>query len=96
MRVFLVTGAGVSAESGLGTFRDNDAVVLPGSNLIVGRKPFSFDDRAAGRDWSLLVLRRKRDRAHLTLEFDQHVGRFVLGNVVLISPGMKPVMPWSG
>ncbi len=33
---------------------DDDAVVRPRSNLIVGRKPFSFDDRAAGRDWSWL------------------------------------------
>src|SRR3984893_5433117 len=30
----------------------DDAVARLRSNLIVGREPFSFDNRAAGRDWS--------------------------------------------
>src|SRR5450759_3059912 len=31
----------------------DDAVALLRSNPIIGREPLSFDDRAAGRDWSL-------------------------------------------
>ena len=48
-------------------------------DIVIGRQPFSLDDGAAGRDWALLVLRRKGDRAHFTLEFGQHMRRLVLG-----------------
>ena len=36
---------------------DDDAIARLTGNLIIGREPLSLDDRAAGRDWVLLVLR---------------------------------------
>src|ERR1700722_5169823 len=45
----------------------NDDVAGLSIDGVIGSKPFSFDDRATGRDWGLLVLSRKSDRPHLTL-----------------------------
>src|SRR6266566_3784254 len=57
--------AGLSFTQGYVPAHDNAVAGLI-ANIVVGREPFSFDDRAAGRNRALLVLRRKRNGAHLT------------------------------
>src|SRR5262249_39838690 len=70
--------AGLSLAQGNVPAYDN-AVAGLRANIVVGREPFSFNDRATGRDRALLVLRRKRNRAHLALEFYQHMRWLMVG-----------------
>ena len=37
MNIFILTGAGISAESGLGTFRDKNGIVDPKITLGLGQ-----------------------------------------------------------
>src|SRR5215208_5094449 len=55
---------------------DNVIPVLRG-NCVVRCQPFSLDDRAAGWDRALLVLRRESDRTHAALEIEQHIAWFM-------------------
>src|SRR5262245_54519567 len=69
--------AGLSLAQGNVPAHDNAVAGLI-ANIVVNREPFSFNDRATGRDRALLVLRRKRNRAHLALEFHQHMSWLML------------------
>src|SRR5215510_6403752 len=76
----------------------DDAVTGLKVDLVVGREPFAFDDRAAPRDRALLVLSRKGDRAHFALKLDQLLGRFMLGveELAFLSSVSTPIAEFEG
>ena len=60
--------------------------------IVIGGQPFALDDGAAGRDRALLVLRRKGDRAHFTLELGQDLGWLLCGVKEL---ALLPLIPYT-
>ena len=70
--------AGLCFTQGYVPAHDNAVAGLK-VDVVVAREPFSLDNRATGRNRALLVLGRKRDGAHLALEFHQHVGWLMVG-----------------
>src|SRR6202048_1220040 len=65
----------------------DDAVVRLRSNLIVGREPFSFDDRAAGGESAVTVLKRRLGPFHASVR-SAHGRARARGGVATIQSGI--------